>query len=116
MSAAYQAQQYSDGVLITTHGIYPTGECVPVRIYDGEESFIVPDACNVILSIELSGGRIENPDKTIKMVAQKLGIKCSKGILSTKPVAWRDLPFAIASLVNVSQKIAEHALRAYTDQ
>ncbi|AIC11312.1 hypothetical protein XfCFBP8356_010470 [Xylella fastidiosa subsp. sandyi] len=108
MLAAYQAHQYSDGMLITTHCIYPTGEFVRARIYGGEESFIVSDEGNALLQMKSAGGEIENPDKIIRKLARKLGIECSKGILRTVPVAWDDLPFAVASLANASQKIAEH--------
>lgn len=106
LSHVFKTTQDRDGACVTTHCIYPSGELVRVKVYGGQESFVVSDEGRGIGDVEATGVQVENPDGAIRSVLLDYGLTSDQGIIRSRQVNLELLPLAIASVANGSRDAA----------
>ncbi|WP_143703980.1 MULTISPECIES: hypothetical protein [Luteimonas] len=107
MSSVFRATQQHDGVCVTTHCLYPSGEYVRVKVYGGESSFVVSDEGRSVREVEAAGASIDRPDKAIRTVVESYGLSSQHGVIRSRHIGIDMLPIAIASVANASKESAE---------
>lgn len=115
MQDAFRLHEGPDGVRVTTHCVYPSGQLVSVVIRGGENTFTVSDDAGAIAEIEAAGATLASPERAIRQVVRTYGLECDKDTpkrLSTgsiyRPYVDRNgLALAIALVANASKDAAD---------
>jgi len=107
LQEAFGVIEKQDGVLASTHCLYPSGGFVRVMVRGGENTFVVSDEGAGVHQIEAAGAAIENVDSQISALLKPLGLKSVSGVIRSPACSLSTLPYAVASVANASSMVAD---------
>lgn len=108
LAALSQVRESQDGVVATTHCLYPSNDLVQVIVRGGRDWFNVSDGGGALREMANTGAEIREPQKLIRRVVSPHGLKVlSDGTVVSDAVSLQRLPVAIALVANASKEAVE---------
>lgn len=107
INTVFALKETRDGVLITTHYIYPSNSFIQVVVRGGQSSFYITDDGAAVREIEMAGAEIQRPDKLLRNLTMPRGLFIENGVIKSKFVGPREIPAVMALVANVSRECAE---------
>ena len=101
------AHEFGDGILVTTHCLYPSNGFVNVVVRGFGNTFSVSDNGGAIHEIEATGVTDIRPDKTLASLVKAQGLTVQDSTIVSPLVTLNALPIAIALVANASKEMAE---------
>lgn len=108
LSSSFPVREFTDGIRVVTHHIYPGHSFVQVLIQGGPDTFVVSDEGNAVRMLTATGAEIENPDSMVAPLLTPNGLHIRDGVISSSPVDAGSLGVAIAFVAGASREVAEY--------
>lgn len=100
-------KEIEDGLRVSTQCLYPSNSAVTLSVRGGTGAFVVSDDGGAIEELESSGLRGAIPDRQIRSLVKRQGLRVSEGAILTPFVRSVALPAAILLCANASKALAE---------
>ncbi|MCK1686459.1 hypothetical protein [Bradyrhizobium sp. 145] len=95
-----------DGIVATTHCMYPSNGLVQVTVRGGEETIVASDEGGAFGEALSAGIAVKDYDRSLARLVKDHGLILKAGIIHTKPVPIAAAPLAIVLVANASQEVA----------
>lgn len=110
LSKVVTTQPADDGVRVATHCLYPSNSAVSVVVKGGQDLFVVSDEGGAIHELSSAGLRVDAPDRFIRRIIKRQGLKVDDGVIVSPPVPAAAIGAAIMLVANASKEAADWAL------
>ena len=95
-----------DGIVATTHCMYPSNGLVRVTVRGGRETIVASDEGGAMGEALAAGIEVRNYDKTLSHVVKEQGLIIRDGVIHTPRMPIESAPLAILLVANTSQEVA----------
>lgn len=98
------------GLLVATQCLYPSNAPVAVLIQGRTDEFVVSDDGGAVDQVESAGVPFPDPDRRLKPMLRRKGLKIASGAIHSPRVPPVGLPAAVALVANASKEAAHWGL------
>jgi hypothetical protein len=100
------AKRVHDGVVATTHCMYPSNGLVQVTIRGGEDTIVASDEGGAFGEALSAGIPVKDYDRTLGALVKEHGLLLKDGVIHTPRMPLKATPLAILLVANASQEVA----------
>ncbi len=95
-----------DGIVATTHCMYPSNGLVRVTVRSGRETIVASDEGGAMGEALAAGIEVRNYDRTLSHLVREQGLIIQEGVIYTPQMPIESAPLAILLVANTSQEVA----------
>ncbi len=97
-------KRVDDGLIVTTHCMYPSNGLVQVRVRGGERTIVASDEGGAVGEATAAG--VAAHDRALAHLVKDQGLLIQKGVVHTPRMPIEATPLAILLVANASQEVA----------
>lgn len=100
------ARLSSEGVVITTHCMYPSNGLVRVLLRAGKETVVVSDEGEALGEVLAAGIEVDGADKLVKHIVKEQGLLIQGGVIRTPGMPILAAPLGVLLVANTARDVA----------
>lgn len=106
LGSVWAADEAAEGTWVTTACLYPSNASIRVLVRGGSELFVVSDEAGAIHEVTSSGLAFPSPDRRIRHIVRRQGLKIKNGVIYSPDVPSQALGAVITLVANTSKEAA----------
>ena len=95
-----------DGIIATTHCMYPSNGLIRVTVRGSGETIVASDEGGALGEALAAGIEVKNYDRTLSSLVKEQGLIIRDGVIYTPQMSIKAAPLAILLVANASQEVA----------
>jgi hypothetical protein len=106
LSQLAHCEPAEDGIVVTTHCMYPSNGLVRVTVRGGEETIVASDEGGALGEALAAGIEVRNYDRALGHLVREQGLLIRDSVIYTPRMPIEAAPLAVLHVANASQEVA----------
>lgn len=106
LSELASVKRVEDGIVVTTHCMYPSNGLVTVTVRGGEETIVASDEGGALGEALAAGIEVKDYDRALSGLVKEHGLIIKEGVIYTPKMPIEAAPLAVLLVANTSQEVA----------